>query len=156
MSELLVTEEKTYCHYHPKTETNLSCGSCGRPICPEDMVYAAVGIKCPECSAQKDTIKAKPLQYLLAAGAGLGSAVVGGLILENIPYGDFLISLIVGFGIGEAVSRGAGRNGGLIFQIIGGVAAIIAFVIAGYIFEDAAFWLFMALGIIITVMRIRS
>lgn len=38
------------CYRHPRNETAVTCSSCGRPICPECMVFAPVGIKCPECA----------------------------------------------------------------------------------------------------------
>ena len=44
--------ERTVCYRHPRTETAVSCSSCGRPICTECMVFAPVGIKCPECAGQ--------------------------------------------------------------------------------------------------------
>ncbi|GAA1966172.1 rhomboid family intramembrane serine protease [Kitasatospora viridis] len=37
------------CYRHPETETGIGCSRCGRPICPQCMVDAAVGFHCPEC-----------------------------------------------------------------------------------------------------------
>ncbi len=51
----MATPEQTQtrtCYRHPGRETAVSCSNCGRPICPDCMVYAAVGIKCPECAGQ--------------------------------------------------------------------------------------------------------
>lgn len=39
------------CYRHSGRETRLSCSECGRPICVDCAVDAAVGQKCPECSA---------------------------------------------------------------------------------------------------------
>jgi membrane associated rhomboid family serine protease len=36
------------CYRHPDRETLVSCSDCGRPICPDCMVFAPVGIKCPD------------------------------------------------------------------------------------------------------------
>ena len=33
------------CYRHPGRETAVSCSNCGRPICPDCMVYAAVGLR---------------------------------------------------------------------------------------------------------------
>lgn len=41
--------EPTYCYRHPDRETRISCTRCGRPICTECMVEAAVGFQCPQC-----------------------------------------------------------------------------------------------------------
>ncbi|RKE20319.1 rhomboid family intramembrane serine protease [Streptomyces sp. TLI_171] len=37
------------CYRHPERETGVTCTRCGRPVCPECMVPAAVGFQCPEC-----------------------------------------------------------------------------------------------------------
>ncbi|MFE9422419.1 rhomboid family intramembrane serine protease [Kitasatospora sp. NPDC006697] len=37
------------CYRHPERETGVGCSRCGRPICPECMIDAAVGFQCPEC-----------------------------------------------------------------------------------------------------------
>jgi membrane associated rhomboid family serine protease len=38
-----------HCYRHPDRETGVSCSNCGRPICYECMIPAAVGFRCPEC-----------------------------------------------------------------------------------------------------------
>lgn len=42
-----------HCYRHPDRETGVSCSKCGRPICHECMIPAAVGFRCPECVAQQ-------------------------------------------------------------------------------------------------------
>jgi membrane associated rhomboid family serine protease len=44
-------EVATTCYRHPDRATRLSCTACGKPICAECSHDAAVGQKCPECSA---------------------------------------------------------------------------------------------------------
>jgi len=39
------------CYRHPGTATYIRCQHCGRPICGECMISAAVGFQCPECVA---------------------------------------------------------------------------------------------------------
>jgi membrane associated rhomboid family serine protease len=41
------------CYRHPGRETGVHCSNCGRPICPECMTHAAVGIRCPECADRR-------------------------------------------------------------------------------------------------------
>ncbi len=45
------------CYRHPSRETGVSCSNCGRPICPECMTSTSVGMRCPECSAQKTKVR---------------------------------------------------------------------------------------------------
>ncbi len=40
------------CYRHPGTATYIRCQRCGRPICGECMISAAVGFQCPECVAE--------------------------------------------------------------------------------------------------------
>ena len=42
-----------HCYRHPERETGVSCSNCGRPICHECMIPAAVGFRCPDCVAQQ-------------------------------------------------------------------------------------------------------
>lgn len=40
------------CAFHPDRLTRVSCSHCGRPICPDDMHPAHVGIHCPICAGK--------------------------------------------------------------------------------------------------------
>jgi membrane associated rhomboid family serine protease len=42
-----------HCYRHPGRETGVRCANCGRPICHECMVPAAVGFRCPDCMAEQ-------------------------------------------------------------------------------------------------------
>src|SRR2546423_14204693 len=71
------------CANHPKVETGVSCSSCGKPICPDCMVPAAVGIKCRECARQprsaRVTLHADKAVRAVLAAFGAGTAM--GLVL---------------------------------------------------------------------------
>lgn len=45
------------CYRHPGEETNVSCSSCGRPICPRCMTSTPVGMRCPECAGQRTQVR---------------------------------------------------------------------------------------------------
>jgi membrane associated rhomboid family serine protease len=45
------------CYRHPSRETGVSCSSCGRPICPDCMTPTPVGMRCPECAAQRTRVR---------------------------------------------------------------------------------------------------
>jgi len=67
-------ETASTCYRHKGRATNVSCSSCGRPICPDCMTSTPVGMRCPECSRQKTkvrtatTLQGQPqLTYVLIA-----------------------------------------------------------------------------------------
>jgi membrane associated rhomboid family serine protease len=94
----MATPERTQtrtCYRHPGRETAVSCSNCGRPICPDCMVYAAVGIKCPECAGQPTGAKAAT-RKLSRVGSGTGALVTKSLIGINVAV--FLISIAEGSG----------------------------------------------------------
>jgi membrane associated rhomboid family serine protease len=83
----MATPEQTQtqvCYRHPNRETAVSCSNCGRPICPDCMVYAAVGIKCPECAGQKTGTRAGAQRVQRRAAAGTGGTVTKALIAANV------------------------------------------------------------------------
>jgi len=59
------------CYRHPGRTTYIRCQRCGRPICPECMVTAAVGFQCPDCVASG----ARATRQNRAPFGGLRSAV---------------------------------------------------------------------------------
>ena len=97
--------ETLVCYRHPKTETAVSCSSCGRPICTECMVFAPVGIKCPECAGRPAGIKKATTRARGAAGAGAGLVVTRALIALNVAV--FVVQLI---------QSGSGGSGGPLFD----------------------------------------
>lgn len=71
------------CYRHPKRETAVSCSACGRPICPDCMVFGAVGIKCPECAGQPTGARAAATRVRRTAGAGTDGLVTKTLLALN-------------------------------------------------------------------------
>jgi membrane associated rhomboid family serine protease len=45
------------CYRHPNRETGVSCSNCGKPICPDCMTATPVGMRCPECSRQRTSVR---------------------------------------------------------------------------------------------------
>ena len=77
------------------------------------MRTAAVGQKCPTCARPAKSARAvgKPEHYVRAIGAGLGSAVVGGLLYAQLiaalrGFGSLILSGVVGFLVGRVVGWG--------------------------------------------------
>jgi membrane associated rhomboid family serine protease len=82
MAGMATTEQAqtSVCYRHPKNETAVACSNCGRPICTECMVFAAVGIKCPECAGQPSGISRAAKRTRSSAGVATGALVTRGLI----------------------------------------------------------------------------
>jgi membrane associated rhomboid family serine protease len=80
MAAMAATEQAQTCYRHPKNETAVACSACGRPICTECMVFAPVGIKCPECAGQPTGVKRATARARTSAGAGTEALMTKGLI----------------------------------------------------------------------------
>ena len=106
------------CVFHPEEETGLSCSRCDRPICVRCMVQAPVGIRCRECaSVQKlPTFDVQPSFYMRAVLIGGTVAVLSGLLwgfimqMAPFPYLAGLLSLLVGYAVGESISLVTNRK----------------------------------------------
>ena len=53
---MAATETQT-CYRHPSRATGVQCSACGRPICPDCMTPTPVGMRCPECSRQRTSVR---------------------------------------------------------------------------------------------------
>jgi hypothetical protein len=135
-----VTEIVRTCVNHPDTETRIACSSCGDPICTRCMRTAAVGQKCPSCARAPRSARAlgKPRHYVRAIGAGLGAAVVGGVVYAQLiaalrGFGSIILAGLLGFAIGRVVAWG---TNGQSQQPFGGIAiglAVVAVAIAFFL-----------------------
>jgi len=103
------------CARHPNVETVLRCGRCDTPICPRCLVGTPVGARCPTCAGVKRfAINLKPRELARAIAYGVGVSAAGTVMLALIPILAFLGPLIeymvIGFVVGEGVSRGVNRK----------------------------------------------
>jgi membrane associated rhomboid family serine protease len=104
------SEETTVCYRHPGRETAVSCSECGRPICTDCMVFAPVGIKCPECAGQPRGARRATTRLRTAAAERGESHATRSLIALNVAV--FVVQLVDSGGdlrgvSGELVARGA-------------------------------------------------
>jgi hypothetical protein len=159
-----------YCAKHSNIETNLTCGKCGKPICPKCLVQTPVGIRCQECARLKTlpTFQVGLSYYLRAIGAGIGIAIVVGFIwwAINLILPFLLLRLIVaagaGYSIGEVIGLSVNRKRGIGLAIISGISATLCYAIANLVFSLPAgiisivINIFMlAIAIFMAVIRIR-
>jgi membrane associated rhomboid family serine protease len=100
-----VAEETLYCYRHPDRETGVSCSECGRGICPDCMVFAPVGIRCPDHAGGPQGAARVAQRAQRVGFAGTGALVTKALIAANVLV--FLLNLAQGASLGE--------NGGELF-----------------------------------------
>lgn len=107
------------CVNHPRTETSLRCGKCGDLICTRCVVQTPVGGRCRSCAQLRrlPQFEVTLLVLLRASLAGLAASVVLWTILAYVPYLRFFLSIVVGLGVGEVVSRLAKRRSNIVLQV---------------------------------------
>jgi membrane associated rhomboid family serine protease len=94
-----MSEGTMFCYRHPDRETGVTCSECGRPICPDCMVFAPVGIRCPDHAGQAQGAQRVASQVRRAGVAGTGALVTKGLIAANVLV--FLINLAQGASLSD-------------------------------------------------------
>jgi membrane associated rhomboid family serine protease len=90
----MAAEQKMYCYRHPDRETGVSCSECGRGICPDCMVFAPVGIRCPDHAGVAQGPARVTSGVRRAAYEGGGALVTKTLIGLNVLV--FLLNLAQG------------------------------------------------------------
>lgn len=91
------------CYRHPERATLIGCQRCRRPICPECMVEAHVGVQCPECvreGARATRSAEGPYGGTRSANPRLTS-----LVLIGVNVGVFLLIVLTGGGFGRWANR---------------------------------------------------
>jgi len=124
------------CATHPAIETELACSRCEKPICSKCLVHTPVGARCPECANVRriPTYNVQPATMRRAVAAAIvAGAVAGGVwalfnIFTFIFFG-IIPGLLVGYGIGQAVSLAANRRSGPPLQAIAVAGVPIAYVL---------------------------
>jgi len=126
------------CTYHPKTMTGLRCSRCGKPICPQCGVRTPVGLRCPDCAGVRGlpTYQTSPNALARAGGVGLAVAVAVGVLWGYIPDWGFYLSLLLGFGVAEAMAKAANYKRGRDLQIIAMALVALGLVISRYVLAE--------------------
>jgi hypothetical protein len=131
------------------------------------MVQTPVGARCPSCArlSRVPTYNVPGIYYLRAAGAGLGLAIVCGLIWGFlrviIPF--FFLELLIGGAIGYGIAEGLGlsvnRKRGTGLAVVGGLAVVFSYLISTFTFWSWHFNIIdiiaMIIGVIVAVTRLR-
>ncbi len=135
--------EMTTCAKHSSVQTSLRCGRCDTSVCPQCMVHAPVGIRCPECGQARrlPMFEVSGLQMARAIAVALAVGVAGGVVfsllvlLTSLPYIYYLPLFVgVGFLVGEATRLSVNRKKGSSLKLAaagGMLAALAATVVLG-------------------------
>ncbi|GAA2226348.1 rhomboid family intramembrane serine protease [Herbiconiux moechotypicola] len=99
------TSSDDFCFRHPGRQSYVLCQRCGRTVCPECQVQAAVGVHCVECAARdrREAPRVKRgrpafLQNLTGAGAPVVTYSLIGLCVLV-----YVLQLIPGLGVTNAI-----------------------------------------------------
>lgn len=157
------------CARHPGTETGLTCGRCGTPICPQCIVMTDVGGRCPDCAPARKLPQFEIGPTMLIRGtaaAAVAGAVVGtawGLILPG-AWGFFAIFIGIGVGwaVSEPISLATNRKAGTVLQVMAALGVVLAYVVRNLVNSDGVFlqddlsgYLAVVAGILTAVNRLR-
>lgn len=114
MGTLVAVAELLRCYRHPDRETGVSCSECGRGICPDCMVYAPVGIRCPDHAGQPQGAArvAQRVQRRSAASPGI---VTKAIVATGV--GIYLLQLAGGASL-NADSGWIFQNGALFGPLV--------------------------------------
>jgi len=53
--EPIIEKKPPTCYRHADRETWVTCGRCGKPLCPDCMMHGPVGVRCRECLVPQGT-----------------------------------------------------------------------------------------------------
>lgn len=145
--------ENTMCYRHPNRETYVSCGKCGKPLCPDCVNHGPVGVRCADClrptynrvnnetHTPTDVDKARWTTLVMVI---IFSGILGKLasLMTVIPPGAVKIS--------DAFFYIAGPN--LFVSIIAGIlTGYFIWRIVGKTWNNSTLWLAAGAGVIMPI-----
>lgn len=133
----------TFCDTHKQIETALKCSRCSKAICPYCMIQTPVGARCRICA----NLKKVPFAtlslgrfFLILLTAVVLSGFIGTIWgyflpeIRSVPFLPMIISLSVGYVIGESISIVSNRKRTKLIYWMAGSSTVFAFVISSLIF----------------------
>lgn len=100
------------CFYHPKRETLVSCGRCGRSLCPDCVRHGATGVRCRECLTMPRHVRglSTPSQLLRAAAFALPLGLAFGTACGWLCWLGWFAGGALGLLVATAAFWGAQRH----------------------------------------------
>lgn len=135
---MTVRDETTFesgdfpCARHPGTPTRLRCSRCNSPICPRCAVRTPVGFRCPDCAGVRGlpTYATPGTSLVKATAVAIVIGCAFAVVWAWLPQWNFYLSLILGFGVAEAMAWAAKNKRGVDLQILGIVIVLLAMALA--------------------------
>lgn len=123
------------CSYHPDVMTGLRCSRCGKPICPRCGVRTPVGMRCPDCAGVRGlpTYSTESGTLVKAVLVALLVGISVGVILGYLPDWNFYLTLVLGFGVAEAMARVSAEKRGVDLMIVGWIAVGLGLVLSRWV-----------------------
>jgi len=90
------------CYRHPDRATLILCQRCRRPVCPECMVTAHVGVQCPECV--RDGARATRAGEAPFGGQRSTNPRLTSLVLIGLNVAVFVAALLTGGAFGRVAT----------------------------------------------------
>ena len=123
--------EVQHCYRHPDRETGVSCSNCGRPICHDCMIPAAVGFRCPECVREQRAPGSRAKVITRSQVRSRWSAG-GGMMSGAAPVTKVLIGINVAIFLVELITQAAGLMGGSDSVWLVRLGALVPALVAGH------------------------
>jgi hypothetical protein len=122
------------CACGSKIMTRLRCSRCGKPICPRCMVASPVGYRCPQCSRGQRSVVYDPSVSGLVKAAVVGIVVAAaiGFFWGSYPSWGFYMSLLMGFGVAEAIAKAANYKRGRELQALSMGCVVFGIVVSRF------------------------
>jgi hypothetical protein len=156
------------CATHPNVETELGCGRCGKPICPQCLIMTPAGQRCRDCAQLRrpPMYEVKPTTLLRAAGAAVGVGIVAGVIwyfvsgIAFLGFFIFLLAIGLGYAMARAVDLATNSKRGRAIQIIAALGIVLAYFVRNALFGflitgDLFSVLSLAVAIFMAVSQLR-
>jgi len=119
--------EKLTCFKHPDRETLVSCGRCGRGLCPDCVRHGATGVRCEGCirlSPREQGLATSKQLWRAVAAAG-AVALSGGVVLGLLGFLNIIGAFLLGLAVGAAAFLASGRHRDPAVQGVAGATALL-------------------------------
>jgi len=113
----------------------VTCGRCGRPLCPDCVGHGATGVRCEECLQLPARARglATTDQIVHASAAAFAVGAAGGAVLGWLNWVNPLTGLVLGFAVGSAAFFAGRRHRDVAIQGIAGIIALVGLLLAAVI-----------------------